>query len=98
VLALLRRGAERGEVRPAAVLPVVAAVAPMLVMGFFLLRGEPATDQELVEIVDEVMLPLCAWPGQPGGRCARTCALSPAVSCRSCARRTPRRDHSNRSG
>jgi hypothetical protein len=30
----------------------------MLVMGFFLLQGEPATDQTLVEIVDQVMLPL----------------------------------------
>ena len=62
VLAILRRGAERGEVRPGAVPPVVAAVAPMLVMGFFLLRGEPATDQTLIEIVDQVMLPLVQVP------------------------------------
>ena len=65
VLAILRRGAERGEVRPGAVPPVVAAVAPMLVMGFFLLRGEPATDQSLIEIVDQVMLPLVRSPHPP---------------------------------
>jgi AcrR family transcriptional regulator len=62
VLAIFRRGAERGEVRPGAVPPVVAAAAPMLVMGFFLLRGEPAADQTLVEIVDQVMLPLVQVP------------------------------------
>lgn len=62
VLTVLRRGADRGEVRPSAVMPVVAAVAPMLVMGLFLLRGEPVTDQTLTEIVDEVMLPLVQAP------------------------------------
>jgi hypothetical protein len=58
VLEVLRRGAERGEVRPAAVTPVVASVAPLLVMSLFLLRGEPASDEALTEIVDQVMLPL----------------------------------------
>jgi AcrR family transcriptional regulator len=71
VLTVLRRGAERGEVRPDAVVPVVAAVAPMLVMGFFLLRGEPVTDQTLTEIVDQVMLPLLQAPPE-AGRPART--------------------------
>lgn len=64
VLTILRRGADRGEVRPGAVVPVVAAVAPMLVMGLFLLRGEPITDQALTEIVDQVMLPLVQAPPQ----------------------------------
>lgn len=66
VLTVLRRGADRGEVRPGAVVPVVAAVAPMLVMGFFLLRGEAVTDQTLTEIVDQVMLPLVQAPAEPG--------------------------------
>jgi hypothetical protein len=66
VLAVLRRGADRGEVRPSAVAPVMAAVAPTLVMGFFLLRGEPVTDQTLIEIADQVMLPLVHVPPEAG--------------------------------
>ncbi len=71
VLAVLRRGADRGEVRPGAVAPVVAAVAPLLVIGLFLLRGEPVTDQTLTEIVDQVMLPLVQARPE-AGRPART--------------------------
>ncbi len=52
-------------------MPVVAAVAPMLVMGFFPLREEPVTDQTLTEIVDQVMLPLVQAPPE-AGRPART--------------------------
>jgi AcrR family transcriptional regulator len=63
VLEVLRRGAERGEVRPDAVTPVVASVAPLLVMGMFLLRGEPVSGEALADIVDHVMLPLIS----PGG-------------------------------
>ncbi len=66
VLTILRRAADRGEVRPGAVVPVVAAVAPMLVMGLFLLHGEPVTDQTLTEIVDQVMLPLVQAPPEAG--------------------------------
>lgn len=65
---ILGHGAGRGEVRPGAVVPVAAAVAPMLVMGFFPLR-EPVTDQMLTEIAGQVMLPLVRVPpeaGKPG--------------------------------
>jgi len=60
VLEVLRRGADRGEVRPEAVVPAVASVGPMLVMSAFLLRGEPASDETVTEIVDQVLLPLVA--------------------------------------
>jgi len=76
VLAILRRGAERGEVRPGAVVPMVAAVAPMLVMGFFLIRGEPATEETLIEIVDQVMLPLVRVPATAPASGARPGAAS----------------------
>lgn len=52
---ILSHGAGRGEVRPGAVVPV--AVAPMRLMGFFLLREEPVTDRTLTEIAGQVMLP-----------------------------------------
>jgi hypothetical protein len=67
VLTVLRRGVGHGEVRLGAVVLVVAAVAPMLVMGFCLLRAEPVTDQTLTEIVDQVMLQLVQAPPEPGG-------------------------------
>src|SRR5215472_6934337 len=60
VLEVLRRGADRGDIRPEAVVPAVASVGPMLVMSAFLLRGEPASDETVTEIVDQVLLPLVA--------------------------------------
>jgi AcrR family transcriptional regulator len=58
-LTVLGRAAARGEVRPAALRPRVAGVAIALLRNEFVTRGVPsAPDDVLVEIVDEVYLPL----------------------------------------
>lgn len=57
-LDVLRRGAVRGEVRAAALTPRVASVGPALVRQHFLIHHPPIPDRVLVEIVDEVILPL----------------------------------------
>lgn len=58
MLEALRRGAVRGEVRPAALTPLVANVGPAVLREHFLLRGAPIPDSLLVEIVDTVVVPL----------------------------------------
>lgn len=58
VLEILRRGAERGEVRPEAVTMRVAEVGPMLLHGELLQRGAPIRDATVRAIVDEVLVPL----------------------------------------
>lgn len=55
---ILRRAAVRGEVRPQALTPRVAAVGPALLQLHFLLHGAPIGDEVLVDIIDEVILPL----------------------------------------
>ncbi|MFD4194369.1 TetR/AcrR family transcriptional regulator [Amycolatopsis thermoflava] len=58
-LTILERAAERGEVSPAALNHRVATVAIVLLRNEFVVRGVPtAPDEVLVEIVDEVYLPL----------------------------------------
>lgn len=58
-LALLERAAARGEVRPAALTARVATVAITLLRNEYVTRGlAPVADDVLVEIVDEVYLPL----------------------------------------
>jgi AcrR family transcriptional regulator len=54
----LRRGVERGEVRPDAVSERVVEVGPALVFSSYLAHGGPIDDAELVAIVDEVLVPL----------------------------------------
>jgi len=58
VVAILRRGAERGEVRPGAVSERVAAVGPMLLHGEVVQHGLPLPGGTVEAIVDEVILPL----------------------------------------
>lgn len=58
VVELLRRGADRGEVRREAVTERVAEVGPMLLQGELLQRGDPIPDAAVVDIVDEVLMPL----------------------------------------
>jgi AcrR family transcriptional regulator len=58
MLEILRRGAQRGEVRPEAVTTRVAETGPMLLHGELLQRGSPIADGAVVAIVDEVLLPL----------------------------------------
>jgi AcrR family transcriptional regulator len=57
-LAVLRRGAERGQVRGEAATPLLAGIAPALVMHHYLLHGAPPPDPRLVEIVDKIVMPL----------------------------------------
>jgi len=58
MLEILRRGVERGEVRPDAVTQRIAETGPMLLHGELLQRGAPIPDEAVVAIVDEVLLPL----------------------------------------
>ncbi|MGW5437551.1 TetR/AcrR family transcriptional regulator [Nocardia asteroides] len=65
-LTLLGRAVSRGEAAPECLHPRVATVAIVLLRNEFVLRGVPtAPDDVLVEIVDEVYLPLIRRRG-PG--------------------------------
>ncbi|MGH3870811.1 MAG: TetR/AcrR family transcriptional regulator [Pseudonocardiaceae bacterium] len=57
-LDVLRRGAVRGEVRAAALTPRIAGVGPDLLRQHFLVHCPPIPDQVLIEIVDDVIIPL----------------------------------------
>lgn len=60
-LTVLRRAVDRGEADPAALRPRVATVAIVLLRNEFVTRGVPfVPDEVLVEITDEVYLPLVA--------------------------------------
>jgi len=58
VLDVLRRGAIRGEVRPTALTHRISSVGPGLVRQHFMVYGVPIPDSVVVEIVDEVLMPL----------------------------------------
>jgi len=58
LLDVLRRGAVRGEIRATALTPRIASVGPDLLRQYFLVHRPPVPDQVLIEIVDEVVLPL----------------------------------------
>jgi glyoxylase-like metal-dependent hydrolase (beta-lactamase superfamily II) len=58
-----QRGQARGQVRPGAASPVVASVAPALVVSHFLLRGTPMAEEQLTDTVDQVIMPLIRPPG-----------------------------------
>jgi AcrR family transcriptional regulator len=57
-LDILRRGAARGEVRATALTPRIASVAPDLLREHFLVYQAPIPDWVLIEIVDDVIIPL----------------------------------------
>ena len=57
-LTALQRGAERGQVRPDAVSPLVAEVGPAMVAQRFLADGPPVPDEFVVSVVDDVVVPL----------------------------------------
>ncbi|MFG2848533.1 TetR/AcrR family transcriptional regulator [Kitasatospora sp. NPDC048296] len=66
-LTVLGRAVARGEAAPEALHPRVATVAIVLLRNEFVVRGVPtAPDDVLVEIVDEVYLPLVRRRGEPG--------------------------------
>jgi AcrR family transcriptional regulator len=58
MLSILKRAADRGEIRPEAVTQRIAETGPMLLHGELLQRGAPIPDEGVVELVDEVLLPL----------------------------------------
>jgi AcrR family transcriptional regulator len=58
MLATLQRGAARGQVRPAAVEPLVAQVAPAMIVHKFLVDGPPVADEFVQRVVDDIVLPL----------------------------------------
>lgn len=60
VLALLRRGVERGEVRPAAATDTIAEVMPALLAYRLVWLQRDVAEQDITEIVDQVVLPLIA--------------------------------------
>ena len=57
MLRILRRGVDRGEVRPGAVTRLVAEVGPVMIRQHYFAAGPP-TGQAVREIVDEVILPI----------------------------------------
>lgn len=58
MLALLRRGVARGEVRPEAVTPIVADVLPALLTHRLILSREPVGEATITDIVEQVLIPL----------------------------------------
>ena len=58
MMSILQRAADRGEIRPEAVTRRIAETGPMLLHGEVLQRGTPITDAAVVEIVDDVLIPL----------------------------------------
>ncbi|WP_461297578.1 hypothetical protein [Streptomyces harbinensis] len=61
-----RTGRRPGEAAPEALHPRVATVAVVLLRNEFVVRGVPSVpDEVLVEIVDEVYLPLVRGRGGP---------------------------------
>ncbi|MBF6191445.1 TetR/AcrR family transcriptional regulator [Nocardia implantans] len=67
-LTILGRAIARGEAAPEALHPRVATVALVLLRNEFVVRGAPtAPDDVLVEIVDEVYLPLVRRRGPDAG-------------------------------
>ena len=58
MLAVLRRGVERGEVRPDAVKRIVVETGPALIVHHVLSRSGPVSDAVVRSIVDDVLLPI----------------------------------------
>jgi len=62
LLAVLRRAAERGQVRPEAVTQLVADVGPALLMQRLSADGPPVPDAYVVSVVDDIVMPLLRAP------------------------------------
>jgi len=58
MLALLRRGVQRGEVRPAAVSELVADVLPAMLSHRVILQQERVGEAEIAQIMEQVFIPL----------------------------------------
>ncbi|MEX5634708.1 TetR-like C-terminal domain-containing protein [Parafrankia sp. FMc2] len=68
ILEILEAGAARGEVRPAAVSPLVAEIGPAMVLRRSMVDGSPVPDRYLVSVVDDVLLTLCGVVGRAATR------------------------------
>lgn len=60
LLALLKRGVNRGEVRPEAATMLVADVLPAVLMHRVILQRECVDERTITEIMDQVLIPLVA--------------------------------------
>lgn len=60
IVELLRRGIDRGEVRPDAVCGLYADILPAMLTYRMVLNNEPVSEQEIVEIIDHALMPLIA--------------------------------------
>jgi AcrR family transcriptional regulator len=58
LLDLLKRGAERGEVRPEAVSQLVADVVPAVLSHRVLLQREPLTERDIIDVLEQIFIPL----------------------------------------
>ncbi|PZS27732.1 MAG: TetR family transcriptional regulator [Pseudonocardiales bacterium] len=58
MLSLLRRGVERGEVRPDAVTPLIADVLPAVLMHRVILQRERITERDITAIIEQILIPL----------------------------------------
>jgi AcrR family transcriptional regulator len=58
LLGLLRRGVERGEVRPEAASALVADVLPAVLTHRLILQREPVTGRVITDIIEQILLPL----------------------------------------
>ena len=58
LIGVLRRGAERGQVRPGAVNHLCAEVGPAMVAQQFMTEGGPIPDAFVVSVVDDVVMPM----------------------------------------
>ena len=67
ILAVLERAVERGEVDPSVLGSRRATVATELLRNEFLLFGAPIEDASIIDIVDEVYLPLIRRSGGAAG-------------------------------
>ncbi|MFF2044644.1 TetR/AcrR family transcriptional regulator [Kitasatospora sp. NPDC058170] len=66
ILDILQRGAERGDVRPGAATPLLADVAPAMLMYRVKICGRDIGSEFAAELVDEVLMPLIGMPaGDP---------------------------------
>lgn len=57
-LEVLRRGVERGEVRPDVPIELIAETGPSLILKRFLVDGPPVPDAFCASIVDELLMPI----------------------------------------
>jgi AcrR family transcriptional regulator len=61
---LLTRAAERGDIHPEKVTPLIASLPGILIRHELLLTSVTVSEAYLTEIVDEVFLPLVVTPGR----------------------------------